>query len=110
MCGEVEEMRQDGQEGRNLHRSSERTIIESLMFSSFCFGFHTLFCLIVQRNMSALTTDDVSVVDSSLDPEKTHNTETTPFDHAWDDRSDHYEIAQVSISMLGEEEVCMYSL
>ncbi|XP_027144621.1 double-strand-break repair protein rad21-like protein 1 isoform X1 [Larimichthys crocea] len=62
MCGEVEEMRQDGQE--------------------------------VQRNMSALTTDDVSVVDSSLDPEKTHNTETTPFDHAWDDRSDHYEIAQ----------------
>ncbi|TKS76859.1 Double-strand-break repair protein rad21-like protein 1 [Collichthys lucidus] len=62
MCGEVEEMRQDGQE--------------------------------VQRNMSALTTDDVSVVDSSVDPEKTHNETSLPFDHTWDDRSDHYELSQ----------------
>ncbi|XP_070767243.1 double-strand-break repair protein rad21-like protein 1 [Enoplosus armatus] len=30
-----------------------------------------------QRDISALTTDNISVVDSSIDPEKTHNTELT---------------------------------
>ncbi|XP_073326993.1 double-strand-break repair protein rad21-like protein 1 [Pagrus major] len=48
----------------------------------------------VQRDISALTTD-VSVVDSSIDPEQTHNTELTSLDHVNDDRMMSYsEITQ----------------
>lgn len=61
---------------------------------------------IVQRDISALTTDDVSVVDSSVDPEKTHNTELTVTDHINDSQHENYsEFAQVSISMSGEVKV-----
>lgn len=60
---------------------------------------------IVQRDLSALTTD-VSVVDSSIDPEKTHNTELTGLDHMNDSQREGYsEITQVSMSMSGEVEV-----
>lgn len=57
--------------------------------------------------MSALTTDNISVVDSSIDPERTHNTELTALDHKNDSQRENYpELTQVSISMSGEEKVC----
>ncbi|XP_044067472.1 double-strand-break repair protein rad21-like protein 1 isoform X2 [Siniperca chuatsi] len=44
----------------------------------------------VQRDMSALTTDSVSVVDSSIEPEKTHNTELMVLDHMNDSQHENY--------------------
>ncbi|XP_037628033.1 double-strand-break repair protein rad21-like protein 1 [Sebastes umbrosus] len=41
----------------------------------------------VQRDISAFTTD-VSVVDSSIDPERTHNTDLTDSDHTNDNHQD----------------------
>lgn len=64
----------------------------------FCLLWHVIciiMCCIVQRDISAFTTD-VSVVDSSIDPERTHNTDLTDSDHTNDNH-------QVSISMSGEE-------
>ena len=61
-------------------------------------------CCIVQRDISALTTDSVSIVDSSIDPERTHNTELTDPDHINDNQRGNYsELAQVSISMPCDE-------
>ncbi|KAF1390147.1 hypothetical protein PFLUV_G00055090 [Perca fluviatilis] len=49
----------------------------------------------VQRDISALTTDSVSIVDSSIDPERTHNTELTDPDHINDNQRGNYsELAQ----------------
>ena len=63
---------------------------------------------IVQRDLSALTTD-VSVVDSSLDPEKTRSAELTGLDHTSNSQRESYsEITQVSMSMTGEVEVFMF--
>ncbi|XP_071333166.1 double-strand-break repair protein rad21-like protein 1 [Trachinotus anak] len=49
----------------------------------------------VQRGMSALTTDNMSVVDSSVNTEKTHNTELTVLDQIDNNQSENYsELAQ----------------
>lgn len=71
----------------------------------FCLLWHVIcfiMCCIAQRDISALTTDDVSVVDSSLYPERTHNTELTDLDHMNDNQHESYS-EQVSISMSGED-------
>ncbi|XP_044207355.1 double-strand-break repair protein rad21-like protein 1 [Thunnus albacares] len=43
-----------------------------------------------QRDISALNTDSISVVDSSVDREKTHNTELTDLGHTNDNRHENY--------------------
>ncbi|KAK9515027.1 hypothetical protein VZT92_025701 [Zoarces viviparus] len=49
----------------------------------------------VQRGTSTLTTGNVSVVDSSIDPERTHNTELTDLDRMNDNQPENYsELAQ----------------
>ncbi|XP_075958829.1 double-strand-break repair protein rad21-like protein 1 [Anarhichas minor] len=49
----------------------------------------------VQRGTSTLTTGNVSVVDSSIDPERTHNTELTDLDRMNDNLPENYsELAQ----------------
>lgn len=49
--------------------------------------------------MSALTPDNVSVMDSSLDPEKTHNTELTVLDLMNDNPLENFsELAQVAVT------------
>ncbi|XP_038578218.1 double-strand-break repair protein rad21-like protein 1 isoform X1 [Micropterus salmoides] len=53
----------------------------------------------VQRDTSALTTDNASPVDSSIDPEKTHNAELTIIDAINDSQHENYpELAEVSMS------------
>ncbi|XP_041802585.1 double-strand-break repair protein rad21-like protein 1 [Chelmon rostratus] len=44
----------------------------------------------VQRDMSTLTTSNISVPYSSVDPERTHNTELTILDHMNDSQHDDY--------------------
>lgn len=64
---------------------------------------------VVQRDMSTLTTSNISVPYSSVDPERTHNTELTILDHMNDSQHDDYsELTQVSISMSGEENYFMH--
>ncbi|XP_034731450.1 double-strand-break repair protein rad21-like protein 1 isoform X2 [Etheostoma cragini] len=49
----------------------------------------------VQRDISALTTDNVSIVDSSIELERSHNTELTDPDHINDNQRGNYsELAQ----------------
>ncbi|XP_032377738.1 double-strand-break repair protein rad21-like protein 1 [Etheostoma spectabile] len=53
------------------------------------------FMCIVQRDISALTTDNVSIADSSIDLERSHNTEPTDPDHINDNQLGNYsELAQ----------------
>lgn len=63
---------------------------------------------IVQRDISALTTDNVSVVDSSIDPEQTHNTELAIDPNSDTQRENYSELAQVSIRMSGEVKACTF--
>lgn len=78
---------------------------------AFCCAFtllHKLCILssIVQRDISGLNTDNFSVVDSSVDCEKTHNIELTVLDHSNNNQHENCsELAQVSISISDEEKV-----
>lgn len=62
---------------------------------------------IVQRDTSALTTDNASPVDSSIDPEKTHNAELTIIDAINDSQHENYpELAEVSMSCEEKVSTC----
>lgn len=74
--------------------------IAGFAFCSASILLHKLCILscIAQRDTSDLTTDSVSVVDSSIDGEKTYNTELTALDHTNDNQRENYsEHTQVSI-------------
>lgn len=113
-CEEVEAIRQDEQEGRNLYIQAVISmnynlsvfnvslLLLSVLPLLLCLVLHEI-CIImscvVHEDISALTTDYVSVVDSSIDPEKTHNTEPTALTSMNDSQHENYsELAQVSIS------------
>lgn len=56
---------------------------------------------IVQRDISALTTENVSVVDSLIDTEKTHNAELTLDQMSNNQRENYSELTEVSVCISG---------
>lgn len=103
VCEEVEALRKDGQE----RRMTINFITYNLYFDTYdwCCLWSHLYCVMNmspagQMDISAFTTESVSVIDSSLDPIKA-NTEPTVLDHMTDNQLENYsgleqEVAGVS--------------
>lgn len=68
------------------------TICSASLFHIIC----TIVSYIVQRDINSFTVDNISVIDSSTDTEKTHNTELTVLDQMNNQHESYSERAQVS--------------
>lgn len=80
-----------------LYNSSDLSLL-FLMFHSCC----ALLCSTAQSDLSAFTAD-VSVADSSVDREKTHNAELTECDRINNQYESYSELVHVSIETSGEK-------